>query len=209
ISPAFSRAYRVDLLIPRAYQSRASAQEANAAAGTLAAVERDRRHDELAPEFEVTRTVRDSAADSADMRVALKPGRLECLDEVTITILDETGADHWAHGLPNGVTQEEAETFVWGGWEFNTGASKQVVSNRTTRARAYSPVTGKNWDTLSLHRTRPGHWMTGTSQEEWRKQHEGKPIRLRLTCQRDGYEPWTVLYEVLAEVRKRAAIRVI
>jgi hypothetical protein len=44
-------------------------------------------------------------------------------------ILDETGSDHWARGLPDGVTQEQAEAFVWGPLEFNTGASDQVVSN--------------------------------------------------------------------------------
>lgn len=51
------------------------------------------------------------------------------LDEVTVTILDEAGQDHWGQGLPDGVTQEQAAAFVWGAWEFNTGASAQVVSN--------------------------------------------------------------------------------
>lgn len=129
-----------------ARQSKNSAQEANAAAAALAAIERDRRRDELTPEFEITCTARDPDVDSATLFVKLTPGRLEALDEVTITILDETGADHWAHGLPDGLTQEEAEAFVWGPWEFNTGASKQVVSNRTTVTRPYSLVTGKNWD---------------------------------------------------------------
>lgn len=36
--------------------------------------------------------------------------------------------------------------FVWGPWQFSTGASEQVASNRTTRPRAYSLTTGKNWD---------------------------------------------------------------
>ena len=179
-----------------AWLSRSSAREANAAAGTLAAIERDRRRDELTPEFDITCTVRDTSTDTADMHVALRPGRLERLDEVTITILDETGADHWARGLPGGITQEEAEAFVWGGWEFNTGASKQVVSNRTTRVRPYSLVTGKNWDVLSLRRTRPGHWMSATTQEAWREQHEDRPIRLLFTCRRDGYEPWIVQRDI-------------
>lgn len=37
-----------------ARQSRSSAQQANTAAGTLAAIERDRRHSELTPRFRVT-----------------------------------------------------------------------------------------------------------------------------------------------------------
>lgn len=147
------------------------------------------------PKFEIAGEERSSSGDSAILRVALKPGRLERLDEVSVTILDETGSDHWAYGLPQGVTQEEAEAFVWGPWEFNTGASTQVVSNRTTRPRAYSLVTGRNWDRLGLRRTQPGRWMPDNP-EQWRKQQAGKPIRLLFTCRRDGYEPWTVLYEV-------------
>jgi hypothetical protein len=68
----------------------------------------------MTPVFEITCTVRDTAPEWADLRVALVGGRLKRHAAVTITILDEAGQDHWTHGLPNGVTQEEAEAFVWG-----------------------------------------------------------------------------------------------
>lgn len=180
-----------------AHQSRASAEQANAAAGTLAVIEEGRRHDELTPVFEITCTAESAAANSATLRVILASGGVERLDEVTITIQDETGSDHWARGLPDGVTQEEAEAFVWGQWEFNTGASAQVDSNRTTRPRSYSLVTGKNWDVLSLRRTRPGRWMDGTSPQEWHRQQTSKPVRLLLTCRRDGWKwPWLIPRDV-------------
>jgi hypothetical protein len=55
------------------------------------------------------------------MRVALTgTAGLDKLDEVTIAILDEAGVNHWAHGLPDKVSPEEARRFVWGPWEFNT-----------------------------------------------------------------------------------------
>lgn len=178
-----------------------SSAKANLTNGGLAAIERGRRHDEVTPEFEITCTERGTSSDSADMRVSLKRGKLEGLDEVTITILDETGRDHWARGLPDGFA-EEAEAFVWGPWEFNTGASAQVISNRTTRTRPYSHVTGKNWDLLSMHRTRPGSWMTGTSQDDWRRQTADQPVRLLITCRREGYEPWLVPDEIMVEPDK-------
>jgi hypothetical protein len=165
-------------------------------AAKVTAIEQGRRHDELTPEFEVTCSVPDAAAGSADLRVTLTGGGLDYLDEVVITILDEAGRDHWAHGLPEGVTQEQAEAFVWGPWKFNTGAGAQVITSRETRPRAYSRVSGKNWDVLSLTATRPGHWMTGTTQDIWRKQHQDHPVRLLITCRRDGYEPWFVSQEV-------------
>jgi hypothetical protein len=113
---------------------------------------------------------------------------------VTISILDEAGVDHWAHGLPERVTAEEADRFVWGPWEFNTGASAQVTDNRTTWARPYSMPDGKNWDRLSLRRTRPGHWMGAMTPEQWRRDHDG-PVRLRITCRRSD-ERWVLLREV-------------
>jgi hypothetical protein len=189
-----------------ARQSRNAAQEANAAAGALAAIERGRRHDELAPEFELKFT--DTGPESANLRVALAGGALEGLDEVTFTVLDEVGKDHWGRGLPGKLTQEEAEAFVWGPWEFNTGASVQIVSNRQSRPRPYSRVSGKNWDLLPLKRTRPGHWMSACSQQQWQDEYEDQPIRLLVICRRAGYEPWTVLREVVAgagpEERKQA-----
>lgn len=172
----------------------------------VAAIERDRRHDELAPIFAITCTVKKTAHDWADLRVTFTDGP-EHLDEVVISILDETDKDHWRYGLPDGVTQEQAQAFVWGPWEFNTHASAQVVSNRESRSRPYSRVSGKNWDLLSLTPTRPGHWMTGTSQDVWRKQYRDHPIRLLITSRRKGYEPWFVQRDVKIEYPKVARIR--
>ena len=176
---------------------RASAK-ANQTGGGLAAIERGRRHDEVTPEFEITCRERGTSPGSTDMRVSLKRGKLDSLDEVTITIQDEAGRDHWRHGLPDRF-EEEAKAFVWGPWEFNTGASAQVISNRATITRPYSHVTGKNWDLLSMTRTRPGSWMTGTSEEDWRRQTADQPIRLLIACRREGYEPWLLPYEVTVE----------
>ncbi len=55
----------------------------------VARIEQNRRHQELTPDFDITLTVRDTAADRANLRVALRPGPCLRLDEVTLTILDE------------------------------------------------------------------------------------------------------------------------
>ena len=186
-----------------------AARKANQTTGEVAAIERDRRHDELAPEFNFTLTARDTAPDWADLRVELAGGRLERYDAVTVTILDEAGQEHWTHGLPDGVTHEEAQAFVWGLWEFNTGASAQVVSNRESRARPYSRVSGKNWDLLSLRATHPGRWMTSMSQDEWRKKWKAQPLRLLITCRCDGYQPWFIQRDITLELKPRVRVRVI
>lgn len=182
------------------WYSRRSAKAAAvsaAAAGTTAALDSQRRHDELTPEFGVS--IAAGVGEHAEMRVELTgPPGLDRLDEVTITILDEAGVGHWAHGLPGKVSPEEARRFVWGPWEFNTGASAQVTDNRTTRPRPYSRPDGKNWDRLSLARTRPGHWMGATTPEQWQRQQDG-PVRLQITCSRGG-EQWDLLREIAVQV---------
>jgi hypothetical protein len=176
-----------------------AAAKANETSRNMAAIERDRRHSELTPKFGITCLTKATVSDLADLHLVLEEGGTDYLDEVVITILDEKDIDRWARGLPTGVSQEEAEAFVWGGWEFNTGASAQVVSNRATRGRSYSLLTGKNWEHLSLTRTRPGLWMTAMTPDQWQKQYEELPIRLRISCRRDGYEPWVLLREVHPE----------
>lgn len=177
-------------------RSAKSAAVSAAAADTTAALDSQRRHDELTPEFDISIAAGENGVgEHAHMRVTLTgPDGLDRLDEVTIAILDEAGKDHWAYGLPDKVSTEETDRFVWGPWEFNTGASAQVTDNRTTRARPYSRPDGKNWDRLSLTRTRPGHWMGAMTPEQWQREQDG-PVRLRITCRR-GDEQWVLLREV-------------
>jgi hypothetical protein len=112
-----------------ARQSHDAAVQANAAAESLASIERGRRHDEIAPVFDVKFT--ETGGDDASLRVTLTGGGLERLDEVTFTILDEAGKEHWSGRLPPRVTQEEAEAF---GSPARTGTS--------CRSGAPGPATG-------------------------------------------------------------------
>jgi hypothetical protein len=173
----------------------ASAVAAARSAATTAELDSERRHAELALQFDITCEAAANGADqSGELRISLTgPPDLENLDEVTIVILDETGIDRWGHGLPTGVSEAEARQFVWGPWEFNTGASAQVLDNRTTKPRPYSRASGKNWDRLSLTRTRPGRWMA-MDPAQWRQQQRG-PIRLQITSRR-GSQIWSHLYEI-------------
>jgi hypothetical protein len=179
-------------------RSAKSAAVSAAAASATAALDSQRRHGELTPEFDISITAGENGVgEHAEMRVTFTgPPGLDRLDAVTVDILDEAGVDHWAHGLPGKVNEEQARAFVWGPWEFNTGASAQVTDNRTTRPRVYSRPDGKNWDRLALTRTRPGHWMGSMTPEQWRREHVG-PVRLRILCAR-GTEEWELLREIHA-----------
>lgn len=180
----------------------------SAAQDRAAAIESDRRHEELTPVFEASCEATGSLEDSAMLKIALTGG-IDALDDVVITIQDESGVDHWGRGLPPGITQEKAEAFVWGPWEFDVNASEQVASNRQTRPRPYSLLSGKNWGLLALAATRPGSWMTGTSTDTWRKERRQGPVRLLVTCRREGHSQWFVPLEVQPSYRKTARVRVI
>jgi len=50
---------------------------------------------------------------------------------------------------------------------------------------------------FALERTRSPLWWDGNDREErWRDKWLSMPMRLVLTCRREGFEPWTVPYEV-------------
>jgi hypothetical protein len=151
-----------------AFGSWTAARKANDTATALAAIEADRRHDELTPVFDITCEVSDDHF--AMLRVTLADGRLQQFDAVTVTILDEAGADHTRlmnNMLRRGLTEEQVHAVVWGPVEFNANLPRIVFSNRESRPRAYSMLNGNNWADLIMRPTRPASWMD-LSPQEWR-----------------------------------------
>lgn len=182
-----------------ATRSASSAKDSADAANKLTELEGDRRHAELTPVFDFRLDEgTEHGGTHGELSIQLTgPVGLDYLDIVTIEILDEAWKKHWnANNLPRNVTEEEAANFVWGPWEFNQGASEQVISNRKTRPRSYVRVTGENWERLSLRRTKPGHWMSdSTDDAAWQRLIAG-PIRLLITCNREPLPEWYLLYEI-------------
>ena len=169
-----------------------SARRANEIAAGMHAIEVDRRHDEQLPAFEIKIVKQAGRQDHVTLEVKLITPAL--LDEVVIHVLDEANIDHWARGLPPGITPEEADHFVWGPWEFNSLAAGQVADNRTSRPQRFSRASGKDSTIFDLARTRPGHWMH-MDQQTWEDQRKG-PVRLRLDCRIEGKDPWQRFFEV-------------
>jgi hypothetical protein len=182
-----------------ARQSRSSAQQANAAAGTLAEIERDRRHSELTPRFRVTVESRNGGSEpQRRLRVMLLgPPGLDHLDSLTIRIRD----DHFRRGegllLPGGPTRDQIRAHIWGPYMFTPGTGPdEARADRTGRVTEYNadlPV-GEELP-FQLEPTCPGSWMEGTTQEDWQRQR-GTVIRLAIDARHNEHGTWTIPCEI-------------
>ncbi len=166
----------------------------------MIAIERQRRHRELTPKFQVKCMAGVPRDGFALLFVNLSGGELEAFDSVQITILNTVNVQPW--GLPDDVSQADAEAVIWAGWEFNTffgPAVGHAVSRRQSRPRSYSRVSGKDWEQLLLRETRPPRWNKMTL-EEWRSYWREAPLRLRLERRRhDSPDLWVVNWNVEVE----------
>jgi hypothetical protein len=161
-----------------------AARHSNQTADSLARIERERWHSELAPEFDFT--LADPEGDRVKLHVLLTgPDDLRRLDEVRISIRNDDRV-YEARPGHDGPTQEELDAFVWGPYRFPFGADG---ADQDGRGVAPFPLDVGAGNLLVLERTRPGRWMTGTSREGWQRQWRDFPIRLTLICRR-GDEEW-------------------
>jgi hypothetical protein len=168
------------------------------AAERLTEIEAKRRHDDLTPQLDIRCTqCRDGIV---GLTVELTgPTGLDRLDEVRVRIRDDRPgrADSPGHGL----TPERVAAFVWGPYRFNPG-----VRDTDPRGREHGPFTLPRQEPykLSLEQTFAPGWYGDP--ELWRRQYDGTPVRLEVTCRREGHEPWTVLTE-LVPVDPEEAVR--
>lgn len=164
-----------------------AARQASQAALTLAAIERDRRHAELTPHLEVSCT---STGDRATLWVALTgPMGLEHLDEMSVTVRDDIRGRKPI--VAGGPTADQIAEHVWGPYRF-----VPRVDGADSCGRCVLPVKLLLGDArpFTLERTRPPQWSMDTG--EWSEQYRYSPVKLTLSCWREGYKPWTVPLEV-------------
>lgn len=169
-----------------------AARRSNATADAVAAIERDRWHADLTPEFEITLGRSEGDRRTLDVQL-VGPLPLRRLDSVAISIGSSDDAER-TDRLPGGPSQEEIDAQVWGPYRFTHGADGADTNGHTVQPVPMEVGRGRPF---SVERTRPPYWQEGNDREErWRDQWLGKPIKLVLTCRRDGFAPWVVPYEI-------------
>lgn len=173
-----------------AFNSNRAAEQANATADAVAQVERDRWHHEMTPQFDVTITRLGPGSNHASLMLTFEgPAALERLDEVELEIRD----DGYTHGVGH-VTedyQREIANTIWGPYRFKPGVDGATGIGRTSPA---VPMELGEWIKRALEESFPPSW---TDRTYWHERYgNDSPVRLWVRCRRDGYQPWTLTYNV-------------
>ena len=169
-----------------------AARRANATADAVARIERDRWHTDLLPQFSAR--IEMGEGDRATLSVRLVgPLPLCHLDEIRVEVAQSDDMDYTPR-LAGGPTEEQVAAQVWGPLRFVPGSDGADRNGHTVVPFALTVGRGRPF---ALERTRSPLWWDGNDREErWRDKWLNLPMRLVLTCRREGFEPWTVPYEV-------------
>lgn len=155
----------------------------------LTTLEKARRHDDLTPELDV-KCIHFSGVD-VNLELELTgPTGLDRLDEVRVRIRNDR-PDRGTPGPGSGLSTEQLAEVIWGPYRFNPAARD---TDRLGREHGPFSLPRQEPYRLSLEPSIVPSWFTVPGM--WRKQYEETPIRLEITCRREGYEPWVVLCEI-------------
>jgi hypothetical protein len=153
-------------------------------------IEQSRWHADLTPELKLTCTSQKAGGNRADLSLELTgPAALAGLDEVIVRIRDDM--PNRQPGFGSQLTQEQISEVIWGPYRIVPGLKHTDVNGRTHgpfRLPKNEPYP------IPLERTLPPSWVSDP--ESWRRQYEGTPARLEITCQREGGESWAIPCEV-------------
>jgi hypothetical protein len=160
-----------------------------AEAGKVTAIEQQRFHADQTPQIALKCEARDPDGHQAELMLELTgPMALDRLDQVTVRIRD----DQPRQPTPGSLQQEEHwEEVIWGRYRIRPG-----LRDTDPNGRAHGPFRlPKNEPyPIPLGQSIAPPWQTDW--QSWRDQYRGAPVRLEITCVRDGYQPWVLTPEI-------------
>ena len=169
-----------------------AAGRANQAATILATIEKDRRHTELTPSFDIT-CHRSPTGDAAYLHLTLTgPPGLDRLDGAAISVRDDRS--NRSPIVAGGPTAEELAAVIWGPLRFRPHVND---ADELGRSIPSFPLARQESTRFALEPSLVPHWVA--DQDYWRRQYADHPLRVNLTCTREGHEPWTILIDVPIE----------
>ncbi|MEV7035687.1 hypothetical protein AB0N99_36345 [Streptomyces sp. NPDC093272] len=161
-------------------------------ADAVARIEQDRWHADLLPQFNIT--LGPMQGDHATLGVHLAgPLPLCRLDEIRVEIVQSDDMNYRSE-IAGGRTAEETDAQVWGPLRFSHGANGADINGKTVEP---FPLAVGQGHPFSVELTRPPSWIEGNDRmQRWQERWAGMPVRMVLTCRREGFKAWVVPYEV-------------
>jgi hypothetical protein len=186
-----------------ARRSARSAGSSAQSAALTAGIDSDRRHAELTPRFHITVQGPFKGNDCLKLVIGLDgPPELERLDELIVAIRDDHPWRANSPSLGGGPTPEEIAAQIWGAWRFRPGTGPGADSVKgipgadpTGRTTPTSGLPVGEELPFFLEPNHPPTWSDSTL-EVWQAQ-VGLQLRLKLTCRRDGHDPWVLTAELV------------
>jgi hypothetical protein len=176
--------------VGEARRSADAAERSAEAAAVTAQLDTGRRHSELTPRMRI------ECGQGVQMTVTFKgPAELQRLDELAVTVRNDHAWRGRGPEIAAGPSPEQIAAHVWGPLRFAPGSAPPGGTGpdehgRTSIARGV-PV-GESV-MFVMEPTRPPKW-SASSLTDWQREM-GALLRLELTCQAPGWEPWTATCE--------------
>jgi hypothetical protein len=160
------------------------------AAEGVTAIERKRLHAELTPELRLSCESQDADSNRVTVTVELVgPAGLDRIDEATVRIRDDMPGR--TPGPGGALTQEQISEVIWGPYRIVTGL---MDTDSLGRAHGPFPLAKNEPYPIPLERSFMPSWVQDP--RYWRDQYNDKPVRLEITCRRQGQESWIIPAEV-------------
>lgn len=176
-----------------------AASRSNTAATILADIERARWHTELTPRFDAT-CYRAATGDGAQLTFVLTgPTGLDRLDSVVIAIRDDRS--NRTPLIAGGATADDLARVLWGPMRFRPHVDG---ADKDGRRIPSFPMARLETKPFTLEPSLVPKWMDGDV-ADWRRRYVDHPVRLALTCTRDGHKEWNVELDVPIETREPTA----
>lgn len=173
--------------------SASSAKRSADAAENVAVIERQRHHHELTPRLSVAATCPGPGTERIRLTVGFDADNpLDRLDHLKIRVRDDDPDRRPM--VAGGPTQEQLDDTIWGPYRFVPGIDDADALGRAVPGR---PLARGESRVVSMEPSLAPEWTTTIAPTSgWRRDYAGKPIRLEITCTRDGELPWVLTYEV-------------
>lgn len=162
----------------------------NGTSKSIAKIEKDRRHSELTPEFEVF--CQQIGTGNHELTLWMRgPAGLDKIDSLTISIRDNKRMAPSPSGQP---TKEEVAKQLWAPRRFTPGVDGASIDGRSV---PYSDLKLGDEVKFQLEKTPCPPWMTHNGPNEWWESLGiSRSIKISIRCENAELGAWTVPWDI-------------